>query len=98
MNPIVGRVAQSDSGLWLGTMLLLAAAAVTIRRFLVSLARRRSQLKGTQRKKLGRSAEVRPMRLERLLLLRGAGYIFWRLRGDRFPAEFLLDLSPFYEC
>ena len=28
MNPIVGRVAQSDSGLWLGTMLLLAAAAV----------------------------------------------------------------------
>jgi hypothetical protein len=28
MNPIVGRVGQSGSGLWLGTMLLLAAPAV----------------------------------------------------------------------
>jgi hypothetical protein len=30
MNPIVRRVSQSGSGLWLGTMLLVAAAAVLV--------------------------------------------------------------------
>jgi hypothetical protein len=28
MNPIIGRVPQSDSGLWLGTMLLVVATVV----------------------------------------------------------------------
>ena len=54
MNPIVGRVAQSDSGLWLGTMLLLAAAAVL---FLASNDQKVFGQPGTQAKPTQRNAE-----------------------------------------